>query len=248
MKLINTEELTISEFEGDGLPEYVILSHRWAGTEDEVSYVDFVKRLARDPPGWKEGTSGWRKIVKFCELARNEGYSWAWVDTCCINKRYSGELEEAIRSMFNWYRDAGVCYAYLHDITGDGWLDSEWWTRGWTLQELIAPSNVMFYDRDWTRIGSKKDENWAALIESRFSIPQHISENTTPNSFMQCSIARRMSWAAGRRTRQVEDRAYSLLGIFNISMPLLYGEGNRAFERLQLLIIEKYPDMSIFAW
>jgi hypothetical protein len=160
--------------------------------------------------------------------------------------------------MFRWYQNARVCYAYLSDMHCDrvsgrlvdvGFEQSKWFTRGWTLQELLAPEDLIFLDRNWEVIGSRK------------IISRSLSEITgIPGGILslgwRCfhlwghtpSVAQRMSWASKRQTSRVEGLAYCLLGIFNVNMPLLYGEGEKAFIRLQQEIIKHSEDESIFAW
>lgn len=147
--------------------------------------------------------------------------------------------------MFAWYRDAQTCYVHLTDVANDGrWQDSRWWKRGWTLQELIAPAKVDFYDGRWRKIGSKRA--LAKQIEQVSDIPSVLLKQQRAS--MQWSVAQRLSWATRRRTSREEDRAYSLLGLFRIEMALLYAEGVKAFQRLSLRILQKHPDESILAW
>lgn len=155
MRLINTETLELQEFFGSVIPEYAILSHRWG--DNEVGYKDFVKK--RITTG-----AGYRKIVECCAFASSRGLEWIWIDTCCIDKRSSSELSEAINSMYRWYADATECYAYLTDldledcrsaVPSSALAKSDWFSRGWTLQELIAPSRVIFLDKVWRTFGQK---------------------------------------------------------------------------------------------
>ncbi|KIM66753.1 hypothetical protein SCLCIDRAFT_62188, partial [Scleroderma citrinum Foug A] len=200
---------------------------------------------------------GYRKILDSCEQARKDGYRWLWVDTCCIDKRSSAELSEAINSMYRWYENAKVCYAYLHDVPGpsfptasdderypdfSGW--PEWFSRGWTLQELIAPSNVQFFNINWQSIGDKR--MLALTLRNITGIPEDILTHGLHGN--RLCVAQIMSWAARRKTTRVEDRAYSLMGLLEVNMPMLYGEGKKAFHRLQLEIIRASNDQSIFAW
>ncbi|KAL4072768.1 heterokaryon incompatibility protein-domain-containing protein [Scleroderma yunnanense] len=233
----------VLEFRDDETTNYAILSHRWMEQEDER---DEVRQCV-----------GYRKILDCCEHAKGDGYDWLWVDTCCIDKRSSTELSEAINSMYRWYKNSQVCYAYLHDVPGssfpttsdkrtypnsNGW--PEWFSRGWTLQEMIAPSNVQFFNNDWQPIGDKK--TLAKTLSHMTRVPQHILTGGL-SSDRPC-VAQIMSWAADRMTTRVEDRAYSLLGLLDVNMPMLYGEGKKAFHRLQLEIIRMSNDQSIFAW
>ncbi|KAI5998206.1 heterokaryon incompatibility protein-domain-containing protein, partial [Pisolithus albus] len=231
---------------------YAILSHRW-GTE--VSYEEMVKMEEQEREKLKQH-GGYQKIIKTCEQAMKDGYKWLWVDTCCIDKRSSSELSEAINSMYRWYQNARVCYAYLSDVESvfpseqdngkyghsNGW--PEWFIRGWTLQELIAPKQVEFFNKDWIPIGNKK--YLAPILEDITGIPCAALTNGLAAS--RPSIAQIMSWAADRKTMREEDRAYSLMGLFGVNMPMLYGEGGKAFQRLQLEIIRISSDHSIFAW
>ncbi|KAK1633606.1 heterokaryon incompatibility protein-domain-containing protein, partial [Colletotrichum phormii] len=226
-------------------PPYVILSHTW--NEDEVTFQDL-----DDPDHTKK--RGYAKIDGLCCLAAQNGYQWVWVDTCCIDKTSSAELSEAINSMYQWYKDASICYVYLEDVhPGDDpssfdsqFGNSRWFTRGWTLQELLAPRTVEFFDAAWRELGRRS--SLAPKIESITSIPAYFLRFNPYSAFRDTEIAVKMSWAARRQTMRVEDRAYSLLGIFDVSMPLLYGEGERAFERLQIEIMKQSSDDSILAW
>lgn len=172
-------------------------------------------------------------------------------DTVCIDKSSSAELSEAINSMYRWYQNAQICYAYLADVTvaekprggGSAFERSRWFTRGWTLQELIAPSNLVFYSSDWRRIGTKSELR--DIISEITGINVGVLGGTDPDHF---SIAQRMSWASKRKTTRVEDIAYCLLGIFGVNMTLLYGEGERSFVRLQEEIMKASDDHSLFAW
>ncbi|PIL25408.1 hypothetical protein GSI_13298 [Ganoderma sinense ZZ0214-1] len=200
------------------------------------------------------------KVRNACKVAREDGFRYLWIDSCCIDKTSSSELSESINSMFAWYRDAKVCYTFLVDVptssfaslnaTGSAFRSSVWFTRGWTLQELIAPRQLVFLSKTWEPLGTKA--SLSALIKEITGIPTSVlardSQDLSHRSLDQCSVAQRMSWAANRTTAKVEDEAYSLLGIFDIQMPLLYGEGRRAFRRLQEEILRRIPDQTIFAW
>ncbi|KAF2162650.1 hypothetical protein M409DRAFT_68951 [Zasmidium cellare ATCC 36951] len=236
MWLINTSTHRLTEVFGQ-VPRFAILSHRWYPHEQEVSFKEYRKSL-------KMHSLGHQKISQFCALAQRNGFEWAWVDTCCVDKRSSAELSEAINRMYSWYEQAEVCYAFLGDVQSIDWKKSDWWHRGWTLQELIAPQRVFFFDRDCQEISNKK--SMADGIENISGIPVAILRHEKP--LTAWTVAQKMAWAARRSTTRIEDRAYSLLGLFKINMPLLYGEGRNAFQRLQIAILQKYPDESIFAW
>ncbi|KAI6038690.1 heterokaryon incompatibility protein-domain-containing protein, partial [Pisolithus marmoratus] len=240
----------------DKSTDYAILSHRW-GTE--VSYEAMVGLMKMEEQERKEvmDCDGHQKITKSCKQAKRDGYKWLWIDTCCIDKRSSSELSEAINAMYRWYQNARVCYAYLNDVDepvfpteqdnskftkSNGW--PEWFMRGWTLQELIAPKQVEFFNKDWVPIGNK--QRLAPTLTNITRIPREVLRDGL--SRKRLSVAQIMSWAARRVTTREEDRAYSLMGLFGVKMPMLYGEGKNAFQRLQLEIIRISSDHSIFAW
>ncbi|KAI1793557.1 HET-domain-containing protein [Ganoderma leucocontextum] len=192
------------------------------------------------------------KIRGCCALARKYGYRWVWIDSCCIDKTSSSELSEAINSMYEWYAAADVCFALLDDVGDDHdpclkdsqFRRSRWFTRGWTLQELIAPAVVVFFSKNWRLLGTK--ESLADAVEDITGIERAVLKHEV--ALDAVSVARRMSWAAKRQTTREEDRAYSLMGIFGVNMPTIYGEGQNAFIRLQEEILKHVPDQSIFVW
>ncbi|KIO03139.1 hypothetical protein M404DRAFT_635279 [Pisolithus tinctorius Marx 270] len=245
----------LNDFHGT-VPKYAILSHRWVDN-DEVDYREMTKLAKMENRDKIRGRSGYQKVLKSCQQAKNDGFKWYWVDTCCIDKRNSSELSEAINSMFLWYESSQKCYAYLHDVAvavfpttpdakmyprSKGW--PEWFSRGWTLQELIAPTDLQFFNKDWEPIGDKR--NIASTLEEITRVPSQVLEDGLTS--YRPSVAQVMSWAADRRTTRVEDRAYSLLGLLDVNMPMLYGEGKKAFLRLQEEVIRKSNDQTIFAW
>lgn len=236
MRLIRIDSYEFSEYPDERqAPRYGILSHRWQ--EEEVTYQDMLS-------GKCKSMLGFTKITAFCRTCAVDGLSHAWVDTCCIDKNSSAELSEAIDSMYRWYQNATKCYVFLSDVQKLSDLArSEWFDRGWTLQELIAPNDVQLYNRYWDSLGSKAEHR--ELIETVTKIPQDVLYGESPFNY---SIAQRMSWAALRKTTRIEDQAYSLMGLFNVNMPMLYGEGEKAFTRLQEEIIKYSADHSIFAW
>lgn len=246
-RFINTKSLELEEH-GETFIRYAILSHRWV---DEVTFQEWKHR--RDDEEISK-RSGYIKIREFCRLASKDGFDYVWVDTNCIDKTNSSELSEAINSMFSWYRDAARCYVYLHDLytvprtglpTPLETARCEWFTRGWTLQELLAPQNLWIYSKNWTCIGSKSE--LSDVLSRLTGIEDKYLRDT--QEIYRASIAKRLSWASSRQTGKAEDIAYSLLGIFDINMPLLYGEGAlKAFRRLQEEIIKVSNDQTIFAW
>jgi hypothetical protein len=243
MRLLHTRTLKLYEFSPNAIPPYAILSHTWGKGDEEVKLQDL------GAPG-VEQKAGYAKIKGCCRQAQQDGLAYAWVDTCCIDKTSSAELSEAINSMFRWYANAEVCYTYLVDVPSSlnpnnlvHFKSSRWFTRGWTLQELIAPGNVVFYTREWKYLGTKRE--FTVTISAVTGIHEDI---LLGRNLTEVSIANRMSWASGRVTTRPEDIAYCLLGIFGINMPLLYGEDQKAFIRLQEEIIKVSDDHSIFAW
>ncbi|OAL43384.1 HET-domain-containing protein [Pyrenochaeta sp. DS3sAY3a] len=242
MRLINSATLALEEFMGQEIPEkFAILSHTWV-TGQEVSYKEYLEGAHRDK-------SGYTKIVKACGLAKEQGIQYVWVDTCCIDKSSSAELSEAINSMYKWYEQSEVCYAFLSDLPRHGDLDywlprCRWFERGWTLQELIAPSYVIFFDAGYSIRGTK--DSLQQILSEITNIDVDVLKGVRPIS--SYCIAAKMSWAHRRKTTRTEDIAYCLLGIFGLNMPLLYGEGKKAFRRLQEELIRTSVDMSIFAW
>ena len=242
MRLLDTSKLQFVHVPDSDINQdknqYAILSHRWGADEDEVSFEDI--QLSTDISRKK----GAFKLKGFCKLALSEGCRYGWVDTCCINKGNSSELEEAINSMYGWYVGSRICIAYLEDVPERQLLCSSWFDRGWTLQELIGPKTMIFCDHDWHIIGTKNE--LMAELSSKTKIPESVLSHATKPS--ACSVAQRMSWAAERITTRVEDRAYSLMGLFDVYMPMIYGEREKAFLRLQQHIIQKCKDESIFAW
>jgi hypothetical protein len=252
MRLIHAGTLEMKEFVSE-IPHYAILSHTWR--EEEVSYKDF------QDVGNRSGNATFEKIRLTCNQALQDGLEYVWVDTCCIDKTSSSELSEAINSMFKWYQRSKKCYAYLEDVDGDKILTarngieagvsvwhpdvakSRWFTRGWTLQELIAPSDVQFYSGSWVWIGSKR------LLMPELHDLTEIDESILSGApLSSVSVGERMRWAAYRETTREEDIAYCLMGIFDVNMPMLYGEGSKAFIRLQEEIIKECDDHSLFAW
>ncbi|KAI1175180.1 heterokaryon incompatibility protein-domain-containing protein [Nemania sp. FL0916] len=289
MRLLDTKlyRLVESNDVPSPFPPYAILSHTWISPKDEITYQDFKQRKS-DIENDIFKQKGWAKLRKYCDRAARDGWDWAWMDTCCIDKTNPADTQEAINAMFRWYQNASICYAYLEDVDANEvsngsdpnaggvpvdqdlddasnknnvanpdsdlrqalkkfLINAKWFTRGWTLQELLAPPYLVFVDCAWRRMGTR--ESWAAEIEKASNIDAKHLTSLDPGDFMSCSIAMRLSWASGRETTVEEDETYSLLGLFGISLPLIYGEGRlRAFNRLQRELITVYNDDSIFAW
>jgi len=281
MRLLSTKTFKLREFSQNRIPNYAILSHRWG--EEEVTFQDLESQTFLDLKGHK-------KLVGCCKTAAEDGYDWVWIDTCCIDKKSSAELSEAINSMYSWYAKSSVCYAYLEDLESSSILaamkstsdlmilrsindledlksfnilkdleliseledstsiscleNSKWFSRGWTLQELIAPRRVIFFNGRWKAFGSK--QSLAGHISHITNIPLEILLGKSP---LSTTIAERMSWASKRQTTREEDVAYCLMGLFDIHMPPIYGEGSeKAFLRLQEEILSHNSDQTLFIW
>jgi hypothetical protein len=225
-------EFKLTTFLADEIPQkYAILSHTW-GVE-EVNFEDLRNGTGKKKIGYEK--------IRFCgEQAKRDGLQYFWVDTCCIDKSSSAELTESINSMFRWYSKATKCYVYLSDVSGpsdktdelaweSAFRESRWFARGWTLQELIAPRSVEFFSNEGHLLGDKS--TLERQICETTGIPAKVLRECPLPDF---SVAERMSWAERRETTREEDRAYSLLGIFEVYMPLIYGEGKQhAFRRLR---------------
>ncbi|KAK5653965.1 hypothetical protein OQA88_7641 [Cercophora sp. LCS_1] len=196
------------------------------------------------------------KISLACGQAEREGIQWIWIDSVCVNRESSAELTEAINSMWTWYSQAAVCYAFLEDVQHgkmrggyrvwkDDFVQSRWFKRGWTLQELLAPRKLVFYGAGWKMLGTKS--GLVRTVEKASGIDRRTL--LEPGMVGKASVARRMAWASGRSTSLPEDMAYSLMGLFGVKMVPMYGEGGEeAFGRLQEEIIKKCDDQTIFAW
>lgn len=242
MRLLNVHTFRLHTFHGDDVPAYAILSHTWLPDDEEVTFAALHTPSIR----WRD-VPGALKIDYLCQQAADDELDWAWIDTCCIDKTNSVELSEAINSMFRWYQKAQICYAYLVDVDeelGISLLQSRWWNRAWTLQELVAPAKVSFYDRNWHLLGTKAD--LAKVISSRSGIDSETLQDATTMHVK--SVACKMSWAANRAATRTEDLAYSLLGILGVSLSIQYGEGMAAFSRLQKKILNSSNDQSLFVW
>ena len=237
MRLLRKEndEIVMTEFVRNDVPPYAILSHTWGADDEEVTFKDLTEGTGKNKAGYDK--------IEFCgKQAASDGLQYFWVDTCCIDKSSSAEITEAINSMFRWYRNAAKCYVYLSDVSTSGhendhlprstwklaFRKSRWFTRGWTLQELIAPTLVEFFSLEGKRLGDKS--SMEQQVHEITGIAIHALRGNPLSDF---SVADRMSWAAERRTAREEDEAYCLLGIFDIHMPLIYGEREKAFIRLK---------------
>lgn len=240
MRLLHDDgngKLSLVEYDDGNTPPYAVLSHTWGLDGQEVTLKDLMEGTGRDKAGFEK--------IKFCrKRAASDGIQYFWVDTCCIDKSSSAELSKAINSMFRWYQNADKCYVFLSDVSTSGntadhqssnsawegaFRESRWFRRGWTLQELVAPASVEFFSREGYWLGSKK-----TLERDIHKVTEIVIGALRGESLSTFTISERMSWATRRETKHPEDKAYSLLGIFNVFMPLLYAEGEEnAFARLQ---------------
>jgi len=222
----NDGDFSLTDDLADHILPYAILSHRWEA--EEVTFKDMMDGTGRNKAGYRK--------MQFCgERARRDGLQYFWIDTCCIDKSNSTELAKAINSMFRWYKNAAKCYAYLSDVWArkrkasdrfseytweSAFRGSRWFTRGWTLQELLAPRSVEFFSQEGERLDDKR--TLERQIHERTGIAVSALQGTPLSQF---GVDERLSWAENRQTTCEEDEAYSLLGIFNVYMPLIYGEG-----------------------
>lgn len=228
---------------------YVIISHVWR--KKEVIYEDMVQfNKLEASKSWEKPESA-AKIVGACKTVLryyNKKVEHLWLDTVCIDKKDPTELSMSINSMYRWYKEAEVCFAYLDDyptMEVPIFTQSKWFTRGWTLQELVAPRKVIFFDKDWKEIGDKLSLQTSLTRQTKIGGKYLLHLHDVSHA----SVSQRMSWFSGRITTVSEDTAYSLLGLFGVNMPLLYGEGKeRAFRRLQEEIMKYSDDHSLFAW
>lgn len=244
MRLLSYGEdgcLTITSFDDNAIPRYAILSHTWGADTEEVTFADLGEGDDKHKPD-NHKMLGYKKI-RFCgEQAQQDGLQYFWVDTCCIDKTDKAELSLAIQSMFRWYQNATKCYVYLSDVSTKerkadnisteftwepAFRSSRWFTRGWTLQELLAPSIVEFFSQEWERLGDKT--SLTSLINKTTGIPHQALRGT----LSQFDIEDRLRWKGDRKTKLKEDMAYSLSGICDVDIAPVYGEGEEeAFRRL----------------
>ena len=241
LKLDNDSSFSLDTFLGSTIPSYAILSHTWGSDHEEVTFKDIAD-------GTGSNKSGYQKLCFCANQAKADGLHYFWVDTCCIDKSNNNELSEAINSMFRWYQNAARCYVYLSDVsarTQDGdvphiewessFRNSRWFTRGWTLQELLAPKIVEFYSRDHVRLGDK-----ISLERQIYGITGIAIEALRGRYPQEFSVQERFKWGEKRQTTKDEDMAYCFLGIFDIYLPLIYGEGRtNAMRRLKKEINDK---------
>lgn len=231
MRLINTSTGRLEEFFDSQRPPYAILSHTWG--QEELSYFDLLYLTSSFPPNVigtvqallrspSRESEGYLKLEACCKVAKRRGLKWLWIDSCCIDKSSSAELSEAINSMWSWYREAEECYVYLCDVQPtlspaeslSGLKHARWFTRGWTLQELLAPRNVIFFDMQWKLLADKN--LLGPQLSTITSIPLVYLDGTyDPADYKICSVAMKMSWLSSRQTTRTEDMAYCMFGLFD---------------------------------
>jgi len=219
------------------IPQYAVLSHTWGDESQEVTFEDMINGSGRQKAGYEK--------IRFCgKQAARDDLKYFWVDSCCIKKSSDSELSESLNSMFRYYQHAANCYVYLSDVStrkremGDeepqdtceqAFRESRWFTRGWTLQELLAPASVQFFSKEGVRLGDK--QSLEQRIHEITEIPILALRGST---LSQYTAEQKFGWAKSRQTTREEDWAYSLLGVFGISMPVIYGEGRtKAVRRLE---------------
>jgi hypothetical protein len=252
MRLLNVTSLEYMEYEPPDVPAYAAASHRWR-KGDEATFKNVKKRRNTE-------RSGYIKVQCFCDFVRKHlaGIEWLWTDTCCIKHESSQELHEAINSMFSWYQSAVVCLCYLADVTRHAsevvmmsqFERSVWFTRGWTLQELIAPRRVLLLSKEWRAIGNKgRPSGDEHAFEFGIQLPDRVAKVTRiPEGILagsedvsECNVENKLRWRGARETTKPEDRVYCMFGLFGVHMPLLYGEGE---ERVAFRLEEEIAKVS----
>lgn len=219
MRLLHVENFQVELFLSEKRPRYAILSHTWE--DGAILFEDLQLSSTID---W-QAKQGCHKVKLACAQVRRDGFDYVWIDTCCIDKSSSAELSEAINSMFRWHQEATVCYAYFSDTKTSKLSDlgtCRWFTRGWTLQELIAPNHVEFFGRLWNPLGNRV--TLAKVIAEITGIDEEVlsrHQTTEIRSLLSSiTVAQRMYWASARVTTRKEDIVYCLMGIFDVNMPL----------------------------
>jgi hypothetical protein len=251
MRLLNTESLELEEFRDDSIPPYVAASHRWLS--DEAIFQD-----VRDRRNTECG--GYHKVKAFATYVRDSmpHIKWLWIDTCCINKDSAAELSEAINSMFEWYRNSELCIAYLADVETTvnrvSLEKSEWFKRGWTLQELLAPRKVLFVTNRWEPIGYKGDvtsgDCWATvgfdleeIIHRVTGIPIEVLHDYVAS--VRLSVEEKLKWMEGRTTTRPEDMSYALYGILEVTLGANYGERYEGARQRLLAAIHQRNNIAV---
>lgn len=244
MKLLHIKTCQVVEVPDSQLPTYAVLSHTWSNQDILASNcrADDLRRLEVH-----------ERTIRACQSAAHRGITHLWVDCLCIDSSSSADLDEAVNGSLRRLKKSSVCLAYLDDLPADGppldesiWRRCRYWKRAWTLQELIVPTKVEFFDKQWNYRGSKASSDLLPLLSSITGVPRSVLLDG--NTLSGISLAVRISWSAGRSTRREEDAVYSLAAITGASMLVRYGEVERAFLQLQEEILNDTKDGSIFAW
>ena len=248
MKLLHTQTYRLDEFFDSDYPTYAILSHTWRSSDAlSSSHLAYDPRLDRCLPVHE-------KVIQACQKADSHGIHHLWVDSLCIDASSTADIDEAVNGSFRWLRKSALCLAYLDDLPADGsvlgentWRHCRYWSRAWTLQELIAPPRVEFFDANWQHRGSKTSPELLPILTNITGITSRVLLDC--DTLFDISLAVRMSWAAERNAGREEDTSYSLIGISGVAMSVRYGEGaEQAFLRLQQKILLDTRDGSILAW
>ncbi|THU77446.1 HET-domain-containing protein [Dendrothele bispora CBS 962.96] len=248
-RMINTSSLQFKDFEdGAFIPHYAILSHTWGAGEigyQSTALVFFEREIMYKQRQGTKTKPAYHKIVEACMQAYSDGLEYLWIDTCCINQEDQTDVHRNVKNMYSYYRNSRICYAYLADkhnrqgVAESGFGQSRWFTRGWTLQELLAPPEVIFFNSYWGDIGTRT--KLCAEISSVTGIPEDIVRGST--SFRDVDVQERMSWSVLRKTTRSVDRAYCLFGILGVFIEPDYTEDLvTAITRLQEAFFERYPE------
>ncbi|KAF9230176.1 hypothetical protein BU15DRAFT_91174 [Melanogaster broomeanus] len=234
-----TEEVIAARFKSHGWnPQNAYVSQRDEVLKEIIQeIVKYAVTLYRDViTGKQRNIAGFKKFANFCKTAESLGYKLAWSDTCCIDKSNTVELSEAIHAMFKWYSNSHLCIVHLAESSSYSDVRYDpWFTRGWTLQELLAPRRVKFYTKKWEPLtthattNDKEDHHLLSALSNVTGIPDTVIAADNSKGIDDRSVWEIMSWASKRKTTRVEDIAYSLIGLFGVNLTITYGEGEKAF-------------------
>ncbi|KAH9238564.1 hypothetical protein K456DRAFT_1785052, partial [Colletotrichum gloeosporioides 23] len=248
MLLLQARTRLVQHFQYPPSVEYAILSHTFSSpSHDEWPAYESYELAHSHLPSLKHHI-----INKTCQLALSHGVEFVWIDAVCVDKTSSARISETINSIANYFKMATICFAYLFDLPcGDLsptlWGGCQFWSQIWTLQELIFPPKIQFYDAKWHLKGERSSSVLSSLLSSITGVDEEILTQTSRPPCI--SAARKLSWAAERQSLQPEDAAYGILGLFDVSMNIIYGEGAvPAFIRLQEHILNRTNDGSVLLW